>query len=70
MSQDLQESITDFINQMAQLLQAIQPLLDAACTILPAVATMASVTATFALSPGATNPDQLIDYSTRTGDYW
>ena len=67
--QDLQQSITNLNNQMTQLLQAIQTLAAAAPAgaIPPAQAAPAAPAVTFALSPGTTNPDQLIDYSTRTG---
>ena len=64
--QDLQQSIANLNNQMTQLLQAIQPLL-AGAVVAPPVAATAAQPVTFALSPGTTNPDQLIDFSTRTG---
>ncbi len=60
--QDLQQSIAYLNNQMTQLLQAIQSLLAGAGAALP-VAAFAPQPVTFALSPGTTNPDQLIDYS-------
>jgi hypothetical protein len=67
--QDLQQSITNLNNQMTQLLRAIQTLAAAAPAgaIPPAQAATTTTAVTFALSPGTTNPDQLIDYSTRTG---
>ncbi len=64
--QDLLQSIANLNNQMTQLLQAIQPLL-AGAVVAPPVAATAAQPVTFALSPGTTNPDQLIDFSTRTG---
>ena len=64
--QDLQQSIANLNNQMTQLLQAIQPFL-AGTAVSPPVAASAPQPVTFALSPGTTNPDQLIDFSTRTG---
>ena len=51
---------------MTQLLQAIQPLLVGAI-VAPPVAATTSQPVTLALSPGTTNPDQLIDYSTCMG---
>ncbi len=68
---DLRESITNLNEQMTALLAAIQPLLAGAAAppgaapVPPAAAAPPAVA--FALSPGTTNPDQLIDYSTRTG---
>ena len=66
--QDLQQSIANLNNQMTRLLQAIKPLLAGAAVALP-VAASAPQPVTFALSPGTTNPnpDQLIDFSTHTG---
>ena len=63
--QDLQQSIANLNNQMNQLLQGIQPLLATSSATSP-VAAAAPQLVTFAL-PGTTNPDQLIDFSTRTG---
>ena len=68
---DLQESITNLNEQMTALLAAIQQLLAGAAAppgaapVPPAAAAPPAVA--FALSPGTTNPDQLIDYSTHTG---
>ena len=66
---DLRDSITNLNTQMMALLAVIQPLLAAnapdAALVQPAPAALNAVT--FALSPGTTNPDQLIDYSNRTG---
>ena len=64
--QDLQQSIANLNNQMTQLLQVIQPLL-AGAAVAPPVAANAPQLVIFALSPGTTNPDLLIDFSTRTG---
>ncbi len=68
---DLRESITNLNEQMTALLAAIQPLLAGAAEPLGALPVQIPAAAppaiTFALSPGTTNPDQLIDYSTRTG---
>jgi hypothetical protein len=67
---NLQESITNLNEQMTALLAAIQPLLAGAAAApgaAPAAAATAPAAVSFALSPGTTNPDQLIDYSTRTG---
>jgi hypothetical protein len=67
--QDLQDSIINLKNKLTQLLQAIQTLAKAApagATPLAPVAP-AAVTVTFTLSPGTTNPDQLIDFLTCTG---
>ena len=64
--QDLQQSIANLNNQMTQLLQAIQPLLVGA-VVAPPVSTTTAQSVTFALSPGTTNPDQLIDFSNRAG---
>ena len=67
---ELRDSITNLNEQMTALLAAIQPLLAGAAppgaAPVPAAAA-APLAVTFALSPGTTNPDQLIDYSTRTG---
>jgi len=68
---DLRESITNLNKQMTALLAAIQPLLAGAAAPpsavpVPAAAAVPPAVA-FALSLGTTNPDQLIDYSTRTG---
>jgi hypothetical protein len=56
---------------MMALLAAIQPLLAGAAAapavIVPGAATAPVPTVTFALSPGTTNPDQLIGYSSQTG---
>ena len=66
---DLRDSITNLNAQMTALLAAIQPFLAAntpdAAQGRPAPAVQNAVT--FALSPGTTNPDPLIDYSNRTG---
>jgi hypothetical protein len=66
---DLRDRITNLNTQMTALLAVIQPLLAAnapdAAQGQPAPAALNAVT--FALSPGTTNPDQLIDYSNRTG---
>ena len=69
--EDLQNSITNLNDQMTALLAAIQPLL-AGAAVPPAAPTPGAVpapapTVIFALTPGTTNPEQLIDYSTRTG---
>ena len=67
---DLRESITNLNEQMTALLAAIQPLLAGAAPppgAAPVAAAAAPAAVPFALSPGTTNPDQLIDYSTRTG---
>ena len=68
---DLRDSITNLNEQMTALLAAIQPLLAGAAAPpgaapVPAAAA-APAAVTFALSPGTTNPDHLIDYSTCTG---
>ena len=64
---DLRDSITNLNTQMTALLAVIQPLIAAnapdAAQGQPAPAALNAVT--FALSPGTTNPDQLIDYSNR-----
>ncbi len=56
---------------MTALLAAIQPLLAGAAAAPGAAPILAAATVppavTFALSPGTTNPDQLIDCSTHTG---
>ena len=55
---------------MTTLLATIQPILAGAAAppgAAPVAAAAAPAAVTFALSPGTTNPDQLIDYSTRTG---
>ncbi len=56
---------------MMALLATIQPLLAGAAATSNAVPIPASATVlpavTFALSPGTTNSDKLIDYSTHTG---
>jgi hypothetical protein len=67
---DLQESITNLNEQMTALLAAIQPLLAGAAAppgAAPVAAAAAPAAVPFTLSPGTTNPEQLIDYSTRTG---
>ena len=69
---DLRESITNLNEQMTALLAAIQPLLASvaappSAAPVPAAAATLTPAVAFALSPGTTNPDQLIDYSTRTG---
>ena len=63
---DFQQSIANLNNQITQLLQVIQPLLAGAAVAQP-VAANAPQLVTLVLSPGTTNPDQLIDFSTRTG---
>ena len=69
--EDLQNSITNLNEQMTALLAAIQPLLAGAAAppaaAAPGAAPAPVPTVTFALTPGTTNPEQLIDYSTRTG---
>ncbi len=62
----MQQSIANLNNQMTQVLQAIQPLLAGAGAGPPDSAT-APQPVTFALSSGTTNPEQLIDFSTCTG---
>ncbi len=69
---DLRESITNLNEQMMALLAAIQPLLASAATPpsaapVPAAAATVTPAVAFVLSPGTTNTDQLIDYSTCTG---
>ena len=68
---DLGESITNLNEQITALLAAIQPLLAGAAGPPGAPPVPIPVAAppviTLALSQGTTNPDQLIDYSTRTG---
>ena len=66
LQQDLQQSMANLNTQMTQLLQAIQPLL-AGADAASSFAAAAPQPVAFALSPGTTNPDQLIDFSTRTG---
>ena len=64
--QDLQQSIANLIIQITQLLQSTQPLLAQGGAAPPAAAT-ASQPVTLVLTLGTTNPDQLIDFSTRSG---
>ena len=64
--QDLQESIANLNNKMTQFVQAIEQLL-AGAGAAPPVAATAPQPVIFALSPRNTNPDQLIDFSTCTG---
>ena len=62
---DLQQSMSNINNQMNQLPQTIKPLLVQACATPPAVA-VALQPVSFALTPGITNPDQLMDISNWT----
>jgi len=59
---DLTAAIANLNNQMATLVNAIQPLLQAQAANAPAAAAV-----TFATTPGTYSVTDLIDYSTRTG---